>query len=92
MLHYEQNPTSLRMIFRFDFCSQVSEQDEGVSLEIGEGGAPKSPRESYQDGLPKLYIHHNAFLKVLGATLDVDPQSMTPILYDKEGNQLDPNA
>ena len=52
---------------------------------------PKPPSESYNDGLPKLYIHHNAFMKVLGATLDVDLESVTPILTDREGNRLDPN-
>jgi hypothetical protein len=44
------------------------------------------------DGKPKLYVHHNAFLKVLGATVDVDMDTITPVLYDKEGNQMDPNA
>jgi hypothetical protein len=53
---------------------------------------PKPPSESRNDGLPKLYIHHNAFLKVLGATIDVDTKTMTPILYDREGNRMDPNA
>lgn len=38
-----------------------------------------------------LYIHHNAFLKVLGSTIDIDKETMTPILYDREGNVMDPN-
>ena len=44
------------------------------------------------DGLPKLYVNHNAFLKVLGATVDIDLEKITPILYDREGNVMDPNA
>lgn len=43
------------------------------------------------DGLPKLFIHHNAFLKVLGVTVDVDTEKISPILYDREGNIVDPN-
>lgn len=53
---------------------------------------PKPPQESYNDGLPKLYIHQHAFMKVLGCTIDIDTKNFSPILYDKEGNQLDPNA
>lgn len=56
-----------------------------------EDGIPKPPRDSINDGLPKLFVHHNAFLKVLGATVDVDTHSMSPILYDREGNRMDPN-
>jgi hypothetical protein len=54
---------------------------------------PKSPAASKDDGLPKLYVSGNAFLKVLGATVDVDPKGdLTPILFDKQGNRMDPNA
>jgi hypothetical protein len=54
---------------------------------------PKSPSESKDDGLPKLYVSGNAFLKVLGATVDVDPKGdLTPILFDKQGNRMDPNS
>ena len=53
---------------------------------------PKPPRDSQNDGLPKLYVHHHAFLKVLGATVDVDTETVTPILYDREGNRMDPNV
>jgi hypothetical protein len=63
-----------------------------VTLETNEDGTPKSPQETWNDGKPKLYVHHNAFMKVLGATLDVDAKTMTPILYDREGFQMDPNA
>jgi len=53
---------------------------------------PKPPRDSQNDGLPKLYVHHHAFLKVLGATVDVDTETVTPILYDRQGNRMDPNV
>lgn len=64
-----------------------------VSLEVLDDGiTPKSPKDSINDGLPKLYVNHNAFLKVLGCTLDVDIENLKPILFDKEGNQVDPNV
>lgn len=63
-----------------------------VSLELSEDGSPKAPSESMDDGLPKLFIHHNAFMKVLGATVDVNMDDLTLILYDREGNVMDPNA
>ena len=53
---------------------------------------PKAPTDARNDGLPKLHVSADAFLKVLGATVDVDRTSMTPILYNKEGNRMDPNA
>lgn len=91
------------MVYSFSFVTADEidpDQDEGVSLELVETTdaqghvvtAPKPPAESRADGLPKLYVHHNAFLKVLGATIDVDTESVTPILYDREGNRMDPNA
>ncbi len=68
-----------------------------VSLEdLEEGIPPKPPEESWGDNLPKLYIHHNAFMKVLGGTLDVELDnetgSMTPLLFDRNGHAMDPNA
>ena len=64
-----------------------------VSLEVLEDGeTPKPPADALEDGLLKLYVHHDAVLKVLGATLDVDEERLVPILYDKEGNIMDPNA
>ena len=95
LLNYNQSSSGQpRMVFSFSFVSkdELHEQDEGVSLEVDEEGNPKSPRDALDDGLPKLYVHHNAFLKVLGATVDVDTEKMTPILYDKEGHELDANA
>ena len=61
-------------------------------MELLEDGSPKPPRESFDDGLPKLFVHRDAFLKVLGATVDVNMETITPILYDREGNLMDPNA
>ena len=68
-----------------------------VSLEVSEDGTtPKPPYESWDDGLPKLYIQANAFMKVLGGTLDVEFDSetgnLTPKLFDREGHEMDPNA
>lgn len=92
------------MVFSFSFVSADEidfDQDEGVSLELVEQIdkkdlsthlVPKPPAESRDDGLPKLYVHHNGFLKVLGATVDVDIATITPILYDREGNRMDPNS
>jgi hypothetical protein len=66
------------------------DNDEAHNNEDG----PKtiSTSASSSSSHPKLYVHHNAFLKVLGATLDVDVATVTPILYDREGNLMDPNA
>lgn len=60
-------------------------------MEVDDDGTPKTPAETWDDGRPKLYIHHNAFLKVLGATVDVNMDTVTPVLYDKEGFVMDPN-
>ena len=65
-----------------------------VSLEVLEDGSPKPPSESGSDDLPKLYIHHTAFMKVLGGTMDIEIQkdgSFDPTFKDREGNELDPN-
>jgi len=95
MLSYHQSKTGEpRMVFAFDFVTEhdIGPDDEGVSLEVLPDGTPKPPAESMHDGLPKLYVNHDAFLKVLGATVDVDMESVAPILYDREGNLMDPNA
>ena len=82
------------MVFGFSFlrASALHPNDEAVSLELLEDGSPKLPADAMEDGLPKLYVHRDAVLKVLGATLDVDEAKLLPILYDKEGNVMDPNA
>lgn len=95
LLNYTQSSTGEpRMVFSFSFVAteDLVQQDEGVSLEVDDEGKPKAPLEAVDDGLPKLYIHHNAFLKVLGATVDVDTTNITPILYDKEGFEMDANV
>ena len=95
-LTYSQSTTGEpRMVFGFSFlrASALHPNDEAVSLEVMEDGeTPKPPADALEDGLPKLYVHHDAVLKVLGATLDVDQERLVPILYDKEGNVMDPNA
>jgi hypothetical protein len=103
-LNYEQSRTGEpRMVFSFEFVARedLHPDDEPVSLELltvvskvdgSTRSVPKTPRESWNDGLPKLYVSTNAFFKVLGATVDVDSKSLTPILYDKEGNLVDPSA
>lgn len=102
ILKYEiSSQHTLRMAFKFDLIkdanAELTDQDEGVSLEVLEDGVtPKLPSESWDDNLPKLYIHHAAFMKVLGGTLDVDfnPETgdMTPKLFNREGQEMDPNA
>ena len=75
-----------------DWFIHIINKNKSVSLEVDDEGKPKAPLEAVDDGLPKLYIHHNAFLKVLGATVDVDTTNITPILYDKEGFEMDANV
>ena len=67
-------------------------KEENYKTDQGKEEIPKSPEESYNDGLSKLYIHEHAFMKVLGCTIDMDLETFTPILYDREGNVMDPNA
>ena len=77
----------------FEPHSQTFVLPHSVSLELLEDGeTPKPPKDSWEDGLPKLYIHHNGFMKVLGCTLDVDIDNMKPVLYDSEGLVKDPNV
>jgi hypothetical protein len=106
-LNYDQSKTGEpRMVYTFDFVRRSAQDGEGdgddpfgeaVSLELvvdpkTGNSVPKTPADSQHDGLPKLYVSRNAFLKVLGATVDVDPETLVPILYDREGNKMDPNA
>jgi hypothetical protein len=97
MLHYNQSSTGEpRMVFSLQFVTADELRGsfaEGVTLEVQDDGmTPKTPRETWSDALPKLYVHQDAFLKVLGATLDVNLETIAPILYDREGNVMDPNA
>ena len=80
------------MVFWFDFCraDQLSLLDEGVSLEALDDGVTSDASEN--DGLKKLYIHPSAFMKALGCNLDIDEENFVPVLYDREGNELDSNA
>jgi len=87
------------MIFSFTFVTQDKLQlpedhmAEGISLEVVPSNSmmdlvaptmvPKPPTKSWNDGLPKLYIHQNGLLKVLGATIDIQPNNPADfILYD----------
>lgn len=94
MLRYGQSLTGEpRMVFSFGYVrvNEVGEEDEGVSLEVLPDGTPKLPSDSQDDGRPKLFVSRDALLKVLGCTVDIG-EDMTPILRDKEGNVMDPNA
>ena len=96
VLTYGQSSTGEpRMVFGFDLLrsSDLDPGHDAVSLEVLEDGVtPRSPAEALEDGLPKLYVHRDAVLKVLGATVEVDRETLAPILRDKEGNVMDPNA
>jgi hypothetical protein len=100
MLRYQPSTLQgqMRMVFSFDFIQEnqkISVDDEEVSLELLPDGSPKPPNLSYGDGMKKLYVHSSAFMKVLGATMDIelgDNGDFTPTFHDREGNVLDPNA
>mmetsp|Transcript_29111 Transcript_29111/g.34608 ORF Transcript_29111/g.34608 Transcript_29111/m.34608 type:complete len:275 (-) Transcript_29111:279-1103(-) len=105
MLRFQQSRSGEpRMVFSFEFVKvgELGKDDEGVSLEVLEDGTtPIPPMQSMSDGKRKLYLHQSAILKVLGGTLDVeqvddgtdtDTMVITPVLYDREGNLMDPNA
>lgn len=93
ILKYQQSSTGEpRMVFTFDFIktNQLEPYDEAVSLHEREDreGDPDCVQKG---GNRKLYIHQHAFMKVLGATIDIGDDGFTPILFDKEGNVMDPN-
>jgi hypothetical protein len=76
----------------FTYLHDNSTGYDRISLELLADGSPKTPEESRNDDLPKLYVHHGSFMKVLGATVDIDLENITPIMHDREGNLMDPNA
>lgn len=77
---------------RYSKCDFTCQHFFSVSLEVlSDGTTPIPPNESRDDGLPKLYIHQHAFMKVLGATIDIEEDGFTPFLLDREGNVMDPN-
>jgi len=104
ILRFQQSASGEpRMVFSFDFVmtGDLGKDDEGVSLEVLEDGTPTPPIESMNDGKRKLYLHQSAILKVMGGTLDIamrDDESgkgtkvITPIMHDREGNEMDPNV
>ena len=80
------------MVFSLQFCTpeDLHPYDEAVALDSDT--AADAAEEEADTEAKKFYVSQNAFLKVLGATVDVDLETMEPILLDKEGNRLDPNA
>ena len=78
ILRYQQHSSGdPRMVFSFDFVSEneLHKLDEPCRLS-----------DDYN-----LYVHHNAFMKVLGGTVDFSSDIGLPIVLDREGNELDPN-
>jgi hypothetical protein len=95
MLNYNQSSTGEpRMVFSFTFVTpnDITDDDEPVTLRVDKHGQPLTPMETRNDGERKLYVSQHAFLKVLGTTVEVDKDTMQPILHDVEGNLMDPNA
>lgn len=106
-LNYDQSSSGQpRMVFSFSFVTpeELDGMDEAVPLEkktnddavTGQRGddqsiEPNDTSTSNAPTVPTLYVSANAFLKVLGSTVDID-ENFSPILYDKEGNRMDPNA
>lgn len=78
MLKYQQHSGGEpRMVLSFEIVTseEVQKLDEPVSL----------------DKNLFLFIHASAFMKVLGCTVDFDRNRGLPVVFDKEGNELDPN-
>ena len=87
MLGYQQTTTGKpRMVFLFDFLreGQLETFDEAVSLCDKNDDDDDQENDNDNDDHHRrrnLYVHRNAFMKVLGATID----------FDWEGNKIDPN-
>jgi hypothetical protein len=91
--HHQSTSGEPRMVYSFRFVTNDDVDpslDEAVPLWENEKDDDDDVAKHKQN--KSLYVHHNAFLKVLGATLDVDLTTVTPVLYDREGNVMDPNA
>lgn len=84
-ISYQQSKDGLQMVFSFNFLHQSE-------VEMVES---RSPPDEYatifaDDSIHyKLYVHPNALMKVIGATVDVDIESMNFSLQDKEGLPLE---
>ncbi len=84
---YQQSKDGLNMVFSFNFLCQSE-------VEIVESRSPpdeyttifadKSASINY-----KLYVHPNALMKVMGATVDIDIETMEFRLLDGEGLPLE---
>lgn len=66
LLSYQQAEEQVKMMYHFQFITKVPDMAEGVSLEVLEDGTPKPPDQSQNDGLPKLYLHPDAFFESIG--------------------------
>ena len=74
------------MVFLFDFVREgrLEKFDETVSLYDENDDDDDQENDNENDDhhrRRKLYVHRDAFMKVLGATID----------FDREGNKIDPN-
>ena len=84
---YQQSKDGLNMVFSFNFLSQSE-------VEIVES---RSPPDEYTTIFAdesasinyKLYVHPNALMKVMGATVDIDIETMEFRLLDGEGLPLE---
>ena len=84
-LGYRQSVSSPAMVYTFDFldnsdifaCKTRRPPDEYTELDKGKGYL--------------LYVHPNALMKVLGATVDVDLDTLQFLLKDEEGHLLVPD-
>ena len=86
MLRYQQHGGGEpRMVFSFDFVTKdkVDPMDEPVSLIEGEDNASGSKF--------KIFVHRDAFMKVLGSTVDLNDENGLPRLLNRDGDELDPN-
>lgn len=84
VLRYGHSTSGLnRMVFSFSYMSEASFDDavrrgSGEAVLLGEGDK-------------KLFVDETAFMKVLGAKLDYDPEKEEIFFIDREGNRLEAN-
>ena len=82
---YQQSKDGLQMVFSFNFLNQSE-------VEMVESRCPPDEYATiFEDDFIhyKLYVHPNALMKVIGATVDVDTESMKFSLQDEEGLPLE---
>ena len=84
---YQQSKDGLHMVFSFNFLCQSE-------VEVVES---RSPPDEYATIFAdesasihyKLYVHPNALMKVMGASVDIDIETMEFHLQDEEGLPLE---